>query len=116
MQHQLKQEYSFYQWGRINKTIVNCLVLVTCYPIDFYKKTRIGFRGTWYIKSPYRGRIKDFFLKKMDENHRVYKDYKEFYDRLLILRREKSGGMEDILLAMATGYDYRKYQKSKPAK
>ncbi|HET9915567.1 MAG TPA: homoserine kinase, partial [Candidatus Binatia bacterium] len=61
-------------------------------------------------------RIKDFFLKKMDENQRVYKDYKEFYDRLLILRREKSGGMEDILLAMATGYDYRKYQKSKPAK
>jgi len=41
---------------------------------------------------------------------------KEFYDRLLILRREKSGGMEDILLAMATGYDYRKYQKSKPSK
>jgi len=61
-------------------------------------------------------RIKDFFLKKMDENQRIYKDYKEFYDRLLILRREKSGGMEDILLAMATGYDYRKYQKSKPAK
>jgi hypothetical protein len=26
------------------------------------------------------------------------------------LRREKDGGMEDILLAMATGYDYRKYQ------
>jgi hypothetical protein len=24
--------------------------------------------------------------------------------------------MEDILLAMATGYDYRKYQKSKPSK
>lgn len=61
-------------------------------------------------------RIKDFYLKKMDESLRVHKDYKEFYDRLLILRREKSGGMEDILLAMATGYDYRKYQKSKPAK
>lgn len=61
-------------------------------------------------------RIKDFYLKKMDEGQRVYKDFKEFYDRLLILRREKSGGMEDILLAMATGYDYRKYQKSKPSK
>jgi len=61
-------------------------------------------------------RIKDFFLRKADENQRVYKDYKEFYERLLILRREKSGGMEDILLAMATGYDYRKYQKSKPSK
>lgn len=61
-------------------------------------------------------RIKDFFLRNSDENQRIYKDYKEFYDRLLILRREKSGGMEDILLAMATGYDYRKYQKSKPSK
>ncbi len=61
-------------------------------------------------------RIKDFYLRSTDDNQRVYKDYKEFYDRLLILRREKSGGMEDILLAMATGYDYRKYQKSKPSK
>ena len=61
-------------------------------------------------------RIKDFYLKKADENLRIYKDFKEFYDRLLILRREKNGGMEDILLAMATGYDYRKYQKSKPSK
>ena len=61
-------------------------------------------------------RIKDFYLRGSDDNQRIYKDYKEFYDRLLILRREKSGGMEDILLAMATGYDYRKYQKSKPSK
>jgi len=61
-------------------------------------------------------RIKDFYLRNTDDNQRVYKDFKEFYDRLLILRREKSGGMEDILLAMATGYDYRKYQKSKPSK
>jgi len=61
-------------------------------------------------------RIKDFYLKRGEENRRVYKDFKEFYERLLILRREKSGGMEDILLAMATGYDYRKYQKSKPSK
>jgi len=61
-------------------------------------------------------RIKDFYLRKTDDSQRVYKDFKEFYDRLLVLRREKSGGMEDILLAMATGYDYRKYQKSKPSK
>lgn len=61
-------------------------------------------------------RIRDFFLRKMDESQRNYKDFKEFFERLLILRREKTGGMEDILLAMATGYDYRKYQKSKPSK
>lgn len=61
-------------------------------------------------------RIKGFYLRKAEENQRTYKDFKEFFDRLLILRREKSGGMEDILLAMATGYDYRKYQKSKPSK
>lgn len=61
-------------------------------------------------------RIKDFYLRVTDDGQRIHKDYKEFYDRLLILRREKSGGMEDILLAMATGYDYRKYQKSKPSK
>lgn len=61
-------------------------------------------------------RIKDFYLRTVDDSQRVNKDYKEFYERLLILRREKSGGMEDILLAMATGYDYRKYQKSKPSK
>ncbi len=61
-------------------------------------------------------RIKDFYLRRAEDNQRVYKDFKEFYDRLLILRREKSGNMEDILLAMATGYDYRKYQKSKPSK
>ena len=61
-------------------------------------------------------RLKDFFLRRVDDDQRISKDYKEFYERLLILRREKSGGMEDILLAMATGYDYRKYQKSKPSK
>src|SRR2546426_4796353 len=61
-------------------------------------------------------RIKDFYLRKIDESQRNYKDFKEFFDRLLILRREKDGGVEDILLAMATGYDYRKYQKSKPSK
>jgi len=61
-------------------------------------------------------RIKDFYLCRVDEGQRFYKDFREFFDRLLILRREKSGGMEEMLLAMATGYDYRKYQKSKPSK
>jgi homoserine kinase type II len=61
-------------------------------------------------------RIKDFYLRKIEEEKRGYREFKEFFDRLLILRREKDGGMEDILLAMATGYDYRKYQKSKPSK
>lgn len=61
-------------------------------------------------------RIKDFYLRKVEESQRKYMDYKEFFERLLILRRERDGGMEDLLLAMATGYDYRKYQKSKPAK
>ena len=28
-------------------------------------------------------------------------------------RRERDGGMEPLLLAMATGYDYRRYQKVK---
>ena len=31
----------------------------------------------------------------------------------VLLRRERDGGMEPMLLAMATGYDYRKYQKVK---
>jgi homoserine kinase type II len=61
-------------------------------------------------------RIKDFYLRKLHEGQRIHKDFREFVDRLLILRREKEGGMEEILLAMATGYDYRKYQKSKPSK
>jgi len=61
-------------------------------------------------------RLRDFYIRKMDEDKRLYKDFKEFFERLLILRREKEGGMEDLLLAMATGYDYRKYQKSKPSK
>jgi Ser/Thr protein kinase RdoA (MazF antagonist) len=39
--------------------------------------------------------------------------FQEFFDRLSILRRERDGGMESLLLAMATGYDYRRYQKVK---
>jgi hypothetical protein len=58
-------------------------------------------------------RLKDFFLDPADDKIRVSKDFQEFYDRLRILRREEDGGMEGLLMAMATGYDYRKYQKVK---
>jgi homoserine kinase type II len=58
-------------------------------------------------------RLHDFFLKPVDGGQRVDKDFREFFDRLRVLRREKEGGMEALLMAMATGYDYRKYQKVK---
>src|SRR5438477_3805785 len=58
-------------------------------------------------------RLRDFFLQPVDEQTRVNKDFREFYERLRILRRERDGGMEPLLMAMATGYDYRKYQKVK---
>jgi homoserine kinase type II len=58
-------------------------------------------------------RLKDFFLNPVEDRFRVSKDFQEFYDRLRILRREEDGGMEGLLMAMATGYDYRKYQKVK---
>jgi homoserine kinase type II len=58
-------------------------------------------------------RLRDFFLNPVDEQARVNKDFREFYERLRILRRERDGGMEGLLMAMATGYDYRKYQKVK---
>lgn len=60
--------------------------------------------------------LKDFYSGKNGQQQRVQKEFKEYFERLLILRREKEGGMEDLLLSMATGYDYRKYQKSKPSK
>jgi homoserine kinase type II len=58
-------------------------------------------------------RLHDFFLKPTAGGARVDKDFREFFDRLRVLRREKEGGMEALLMAMATGYDYRKYQKVK---
>jgi len=58
-------------------------------------------------------RLRDFFLNPVDDQMRVNKDFREFYERLRILRREREGGMEGLLMAMATGYDYRKYQKVK---
>jgi homoserine kinase type II len=58
-------------------------------------------------------RLHDFFLHPVDEGTRVEKDFREFYERLRILRREREGGMDGLLMAMATGYDYRKYQRVK---
>ncbi|MGH7894488.1 MAG: homoserine kinase [Candidatus Binatia bacterium] len=58
-------------------------------------------------------RLRDFFLHPVGEGARVDKDFREFYERLRILRREREGGMEGLLMAMATGYDYRKYQRVK---
>ena len=55
--------------------------------------------------------MQDFFFRHVEESRRVHKDYREFLERLKILRRERSGGMDQMLLTMATGYDYRKYQK-----
>jgi homoserine kinase type II len=58
-------------------------------------------------------RLHDFFLQPIAATRRVDKDFREFFDRLRVLRREREGGMEPLLMAMATGYDYRKYQKVK---
>ncbi len=58
------------------------------------------------------GKLLDFFLYPQ-ERERLNREFQEAYDRLLILRRERDGGMEPILMAMATGYDYRKYQRVK---
>jgi homoserine kinase type II len=58
-------------------------------------------------------RLRDFFLTPGEKRQRINKDFQDFYERLLILRREREGGMEAMLMAMATGYDYRKYQKVK---
>ena len=58
-------------------------------------------------------RMHDFFLKPANGATRINKDFREFYDRLRVLRREKEGGMEALFMAMATGYDYRNYHKVK---
>lgn len=65
-------------------------------------------------------RLKDFFLRPMDDRMRVNKDFRDFLERLQVLRRKRPGGMDRLLMAMATGYDYRQYQKvrtqSKPSR
>ncbi len=58
-------------------------------------------------------RLRDFFMNAIDDRARLSREFQEFFDRLRILRREEDGGMEGLLMAMATGYDYRKYQKVK---
>jgi homoserine kinase type II len=57
--------------------------------------------------------LHDFFSRAGNGDQRVSKDFHEFFERLRVLRREREGGMEALLMAMATGYDYRKYQKVK---
>jgi len=52
-------------------------------------------------------------LLRADDGGRADKDFRDSYERLRILRREREGGMEALLMAMATGYDYRKYQRIK---
>lgn len=58
--------------------------------------------------------LRDFFAQP-DERERINKDFQDYYERLRILRREREGGMEPMLMAMATGYDYRRYQRVKAA-
>ena len=58
-------------------------------------------------------RLTEFFASEREEAERINIDFRLFFDRLRVLRREKDGGMEGLLMAMATGYDYRKYQRIK---
>ena len=58
-------------------------------------------------------RLHEFFFIEAEERDRINKEFQDYYDRLRILRREREGGMEPMLMAMATGYDYRKYQRVK---
>ena len=58
-------------------------------------------------------RLTEFFAAGAEEKQRINEDFGRFFDRLRVLRREKEGGMEGLLMAMATGYDYRKYQRVK---
>jgi homoserine kinase type II len=58
-------------------------------------------------------RLNEFFASEREEAQRINEDFGKYFDRLRVLRREKEGGMEGLLMAMATGYDYRKYQRVK---
>ena len=60
-------------------------------------------------------RLRDFTLRPASAQTRVDKDWSEFYERLQVLRRDREGGMERLLMALATGYDYRKYQRGRTA-
>jgi homoserine kinase type II len=59
-------------------------------------------------------RLHEFFNADQDEARRINDEFREYLQRLRVLRREREGGMEGLLMAMATGYDYRKYQRVKP--
>ena len=54
-----------------------------------------------------------FFDAGREEGERINNDFRRYIERLRVLRREVDGGMESLLMAMATGYDYRKYQRVK---
>ncbi|MBI3785113.1 MAG: hypothetical protein HY270_17115, partial [Deltaproteobacteria bacterium] len=58
-------------------------------------------------------RLHEFFYASADGRERINHEFHDFYERLRVLRREREGGMEPMLMAMATGYDYRKYQRVK---
>ncbi len=58
-------------------------------------------------------RLHEFFEGEANETDRINEDFRRYLDRLRVLRREKDGGMDGLLMAMATGYDYRKYQRVK---
>lgn len=40
-------------------------------------------------------------------------EFERWVERLLILRREREGGLDPILRMMAMGYDYRRYQRAR---
>ncbi len=50
-------------------------------------------------------RLRDFFLNPVDPEKRQHKDFREFFARLQILRREREGGIEGLLRAMVHWYD-----------
>ncbi|RMF22149.1 MAG: homoserine kinase [Deltaproteobacteria bacterium] len=58
-------------------------------------------------------RLSEFFETTGEEAERINREFGGYFERLQVLRREKEGGMEGLLMAMATGYDYRKYQRIK---
>ena len=72
----------------------------------------IGQVGGEGERDPYLDRLAHMTLDADTLEEKVFL-MQVFYERLIILRREKEGGMEAMLMAMATGYDYRKYQKVK---
>ncbi len=58
-------------------------------------------------------RLRDLTTRPGDDASRVDREFRDAYEILRVLRREREGGMEALLMAMATGYDYRKYQRIK---